>query len=182
MIRSICETPFLSPLLLLSVLLVLSAGCASPSATGRAAGGDPAGDSTRAAVLEMMRTLEREPLSAQAPFLRDRAFAWVATAPETRTLEIDASYLKELDNGNYVFKGEMMMQFVFGMVLWRFSPEGEGGGRIAQVEGGLRSMIAAYRNILLADKKLTDPWLDRVDELRRLGKLRGYAEELEARR
>ena len=184
MIRSIpVPIPSMRALLPMAALLALAIGCGSPSSARRADTVRDAGaDSTRAIVLEMMRTLEREPLSAQAGSLRSRAFEWVATTSDLRDFDMDASILEPLENGVYPFNGELMMQFVFGMVLWRFSPEGAAEDRVAQVEAGLRSMIVAYRNILLADKKLTDPWLDRLDELRRLGRLRSFVEDLEARR
>lgn len=174
--------PALLASILLSALLTLAAGCASPSDARRTAATTPGDDSTRTAMLEMMRTVEREPLAATAPAMRTRAFDWVASAPELRGFDMDAQYLDELDRGVYPFKGEMMMQYIFGMVLWRFSPEGTSSDRIAQAEAGLRSMIAAYRNILQSDRKLSDPWLDRLDELRRLGRLRAFVEEFEARR
>jgi hypothetical protein len=39
-------------------------------------------------------------------------------------------------------------------------------------------MITAYRNMLQADAKLRDHFLDELDQLRRLGKLRDYIERI----
>jgi hypothetical protein len=171
---------------LLLALLPIAIGCGSASTVRNNAPAPDARlavpDSTGLANLEKMRRVEREPLTAEAPDLRREAFEWVVSSPDLGGFEADASWVGELDRGNYPFKGEMMMQFVFGMVLWRFSGEVTSGDKIAQVEGGFRSMIAAYRNILLADKNLRDPWLNQLDEIRRTGKLRAYIEEIEGRR
>ena len=172
-------------LLLLPALLLPSVGCGSASTVRRAdavAGSGAVEDSARSAMLEIMRRVEREPLSAEAPDLRSQAFTWVVSAPDLKGFDIDASYVDPLDKGVYPFKGEMMMQFVFGMVLWRYSPESTGGVKAAKIEAGLRSMIAAYRNIVQMDRNLKDPWLEHLDELRRLGRLRAYVEEIEAGR
>jgi hypothetical protein len=180
------SAPILRLLLLLPALLPIVAGCGSASSARRAdsdrQGGSIVEDSTRSAILEIMRRVEREPLAAEAPDLRTQAFTWVVSTPDLKGFDIDASYVEPLDKGVYPFKGEMMMQFVFGMVLWRYSPEAAAGGNVAKIEAGLRSMIAAYRNIVLMDRNLKDPWLERLDELRRLGRLRAYVEEIEAAR
>jgi hypothetical protein len=172
-------------LLALPAVLPIVVGCGSASSARRAdqqQGGPIVEDSTRSAILEIMRRVEREPLAADAPDLRNQAFTWVVSTPDLKGFDIDASYVDPLDKGVYPFKGEMMMQFVFGMVLWRYSPEAAAGGKVAKIEAGLRSMIAAYRNIVLMDRNLKDPWLERLDELRRLGRLRAYVEEIEAAR
>src|SRR5688500_18010485 len=109
----------LLPLVVLSALLLPMTGCGSASTTSRA--GQPTAttttrgtpDSTLRAMLEAMRRLEREPLAAGAGELRRRTFAWIATAPQISGIDLDASYVSELERGTYPFQGEMMMQFFF---------------------------------------------------------------------
>jgi hypothetical protein len=128
---------------------------------------------TRDEAIALMRALESAPLAPGATDDRQRAFAWIASSDELE-IAIDGRYLKPLEDSEYPFAGELLMQFAFGMAMHRLSPEGAASEYAAQVEAGLRSVIAAYRNMVQADVKLGDKFLDDLDQIRRLGRLREY--------
>jgi hypothetical protein len=131
--------------------------------------------------LELMRRVEREPLAAGAPQMRQRAFEWAMSSKELGDITVETRYLSELENSNYPFKGEMLMQYVFGMAVWKMTGDSLRTDYQTQVEAGLRSVLAAYKNMLVADAKLREPSLDSLDEIRRRGRLRDYIREIDAR-
>jgi hypothetical protein len=128
----------------------------------------------RDTALAMMKRLESAPLAASAVEERRLAFEWLAANAELGQLGIEGQYLKPLVEGDYPFAGELLMQFAFGMAMHRFTPEGETGEPEAEIEAGLLSVITAYRNMKQLDIKLGDRFLDDLDQIRRLGRLRAY--------
>jgi hypothetical protein len=128
--------------------------------------------------LAMMRRVEQEPLAAGATEIRRKAFEWVARSKQVGTIEVDTDYLHDLEEW-YPFKGEMLMQYVFGMVTWKLAGDSLREDRKTQIEAGLRSVLAAYKNILAADPKLHESFLDRLDGIRKLGKLREYIDRVD---
>ncbi|HVK39304.1 MAG TPA: hypothetical protein VNA88_12260 [Candidatus Kapabacteria bacterium] len=129
---------------------------------------------TRDSALALMRALEAAPLGRGASVDRQRAFEWLASTDDLDGIAIDGRYLRPLEESEYPFAGELLMQFGFGIAMHRMSPEGEASDHAEQVEAGLRSVIAAYRNMVREDVKLGDKFLDDLDQIRRLGKLREY--------
>jgi hypothetical protein len=160
-------------------LSILVVGCTSSRTTTSAAQGSSL---TTEEALEIMRRVEREPLSAEAPGLRRTALDWVVNSKELGDLSIETSYLRELENSNWPFKGEMVIQFLFGSAIWRMTGDSLRSDPLAQAEAGLRSVLAAYKNMLAADAKLREPSLDDLDEVRRLGKLRAYIRDIDSKR
>jgi hypothetical protein len=169
-----------------------ASGCsASRQASGTISDGDstaralpqettlPATSLSRDSAIAIMKRLEREPLAPGATADRQRAFEWLAANDELGGIAIDGRYLKPLEDSDYPFAGELLMQYGFGMALYRMTPEGAVSERAAQVEAGLRSVIATYRNMVQADIKLGTKFLDDLDQIRRLGRLREYIEKVD---
>lgn len=129
---------------------------------------------SRDSALALMRALEAAPLAPGATVDRQRAFEWLASTDELDGIAIDGRYLRPLEESEYPFAGELLMQFGFGIAMYRMSPEGEASEHAEQVEAGLRSVIATYRNMVREDVKLGDRFLDDLDQIRRLGRLREY--------
>jgi hypothetical protein len=176
----------------LFLLLTIATGCASRQGAVRPESGPESGSQSQAkeeagsdpgpkalapmpddSAVIAIRGLEAEPFSDNAPTLRRRLFEWLLTAPNLPDFNASTLPIDELQSSAHANKEELMMQFLFGGAAWRL---GAGGSRdlAAQQEAGLRSMIVAYRNMVQADPGLRDDFLDRLDELRRLGELRRY--------
>lgn len=162
-----------------AILATLAMSCGGAKTTTRDATQVPTSSLTRDEAIAIMRALEADPLADVAPQNRERVFAWVVSDPSLRGMAIDGRYLERLEESDYPFAGELLMQFAFGMAMYRLSPEGVEADHEASVEAGLRSVIAAYRNMAQADTKLGDRFLDDLDQIRRLGRLREYVRKVD---
>lgn len=159
------------------VAALLSGGCGASRDAQRAGTSAPSlspSTLSRDSAIAIMRRLEQAPLAAGATSDRQRAFEWLASSEELSGIAIDGRYLKPLEDSDYPFAGELLMQFGFGMALYRLSPDGAASEYPAQVEAGLRSVITTYRNMVQADIKLGNRFLDDLDQIRRLGRLGEY--------
>lgn len=136
----------------------------------------------REQALEYMRFVEEQPLAGEAQQRRRLAFEWLVAAKELKGVAFDASLIEPLNGSSYVFNGELMMQYFFGHAMWALSPQASGADPQSGAEAGLRSMIAAYRNIVQLDAKLREPWLEWLDRMRREGRLRTYVDSVMALR
>lgn len=129
--------------------------------------------------MAIMRRLEAAPLAAGATAERQRVFEWLASTDQLEGIAIDGRYLDKLESTEYPFAGELLMQFAFGIAMHRVSLDGVASEHIDEVEAGLRSAITAYRNIVQTDFKLADKFLEDLDQIRRLGRLRAYIEKVD---
>ena len=166
---------------LFPALSILIVGCTSSQTSSSASSGAKGASLTTEEALEIMRRVEREPLSAEAPELRRTALEWVVNSKELGDLSIETSYLRELENSTWPFKGEMVIQYLLGSATWKLTGDSLRNDRLAQAEAGLRSVLAAYKNMLAADAKLREPSLDDLDEIRRQGKLRLYIRDIDSK-
>jgi hypothetical protein len=139
---------------------------------------------SRDSVPELVRRLERDPLDRSAQVLRRRLFAWM-TAADLGGCPIDAVYIaaleRDLESADYPYREELSMQYMFGAACAALAPEGLKDCHDG-VEAGLRSMIAAYRNMVQIDRSLRNGALDSLDQVRRLGRLGSYIQDREKER
>jgi hypothetical protein len=161
------------------VVALLFVACGGSREASRASGQGstmtlPPTTISRDSAVAIMKRLEAAPLAPGAVQDRQRAFEWIAANEELGGIAIDGRYLRPLEESDYPFAGEMLMQFAFGMAMYRMTPDGEASEHAEQVEAGLRSVITAYRNMVQADIKLGTKFLDDLDQIRRLGRLREY--------
>ncbi|MBC8144131.1 MAG: hypothetical protein H7X80_01030 [bacterium] len=170
----------------LFIAALLFASCAGSKQTPRADSNQKSsrtvvasGMISRDSAIAIMRRLETDPLAAGATMDRQYAFEWLASSDEMKGIAIDGRYLQPLEESDYPFAGELLMQFAFGMALHRLSAESAASDHASDVEAGLRSVIATYRNMVQLDVNLSDKFLDDLDEIRRLGRLRAYIEKVD---
>lgn len=181
---------------ILPVLLLLLIGCASRKGALRADANNGRGDAasdgaadpnidfvpTGLAVMPddsaliAVRRLEADPLADDAALLRRRLFEWLLASERLHGFDASTTPIDDLQRTGYPYKTEMLLQFLFGGAAWGLGPEAKPGDLAAQQEAGIRSMIAAYRNIVQLDPQQRESFLDRLDELRRTGDLRRYIE------
>jgi hypothetical protein len=163
------------------LLLILLAGCATQKGSVRPGDNGAGRDTLLAAVTPMpddsaviaVRALEADPTAPAAPALRKRLFEWVLTSKSLRGFDASTRPIDDLERSEYPYKDELMMQFIFGGAAWRIAADSSADLTMQQ-EAGVRSLLAAYRNVIQFQPSLRDQFLDRLDELRRRGELRGY--------
>ena len=122
----------------------------------------------------MIRQLEAEPLVRGAIPLRTTVFAWVIGTERLHGFSAPTTPVEPFNASSHPYKEELMMQYLFGAAAHAAGSTPDAGDVIEQQMAGIRSMIAAYRNMIQSDPSLHDPFLDHLDDLRRRGELRWY--------
>lgn len=171
--------------MLLGAMLPLVVGCSSGSETGVVA---PNGDSSESTAtiglteaLSMIEHLERYPLSAEASSQRTILTAWSVASTDITPFALDDSYIRPIHEGDHPYGPELFLQYMFGVARGHTS-EARGTSEVDAIESGLRSMLAAYKSMLVEDETLRDPFLDDLDRLRQKGSLREYILDVWRRR
>ncbi len=172
-------------LLLLAASALLLVGCSS-ARTSAADRNRPSGNSDSALfaseafddeeAVAAVRRLESDPLDTLSASLRRRLFAWLVASPRLQGFASATLPIDELQRSPFPHREELMMQYLFGSAALVVTARTAMPDLVDQQEAGLRSLIAAYRNIVRADPNTHDPFLDNLDGIRRRGELRNYIE------
>ena len=136
---------------------------------------------TLSEALSLITSLEQDPLAEEAPARRMVLTAWVMASPDVGDLVPDDRYVGDLFSSDDPYSSELFMQYMFGMAQSQAQTEGL-PKQTEAVEEGLRSMLATYKSLVAADESLRDRFLDELDRIRQLGKLRSYIESVDAQR
>jgi hypothetical protein len=122
----------------------------------------------------MIRRLEIEPLGAEATRMRQALFVWMVGSERLQGFDAATGPIDGLESSSNSYREELMLQFLFGGAGWVVRSAPDSSDLAAQQEAGIRSMLAAYKNMAQVDANLADPFLDKLDEIRRMGELRDY--------
>ncbi|MBS1912949.1 MAG: hypothetical protein JST22_13265 [Bacteroidetes bacterium] len=168
------------------VLLLALVGCSASHDATRESG---AGVSDSSAVLQAVpplitddsavaavHRLESDPLDSAAALLRAPLFSWMIASDRLSGFQAITLPIDELSEGNYRYANELVMQYMLGCAAWHVSRSPGAMDTIEEQAAGIRSMIAAYRTMVRTDPSLRDPFLDRLDDIRRRGDLRSFIE------
>lgn len=157
-----------------AVALLIWSGCSSSSDNSGVTtpvSNEQSTISTAEAIL-LITALEQSPFSADATAQRTVLTAWTVASPDIGPLAVDDRYIVHLQEGDYPYGSELFLQYMFGLARAQATMESPRHADV--IESGLRSLLAAYKSMVLADDTLRDRFLDDLDELRRKGKLREY--------
>ena len=166
----------------MAVAVLFWSGCSSSSDTS---GVTTPVESEQSAIataeaLPLITALEQTPFSADAAAQRTVLTAWTVASPDIGPLVVDDRYIVHLQEGTHPYGSELFLQYMFGLARAQATMEGPSHADV--IESGLRSLLAAYKSMVLADNSLHDRFLDDLDDLRRRGKLREYIIGIDRRR
>jgi hypothetical protein len=122
--------------------------------------------------LILIRMLENDPLMADGPSLRSRLFAWVIASPSLAGFETATAPIDPLGTSAYPYREELLMQYIFAGAAWHMTVRDTSATIVDQQIAGVKSLLTAYKNLLLRDGSLHASLIDSLDDARRRGTLR----------
>lgn len=132
---------------------------------------DPVPDDSAAVLVQL---LEQEPFAPDAAERRARLFAWLIGSERLGGFDAATRPIDSLERSGHAHVEELTLQYMFGGAVWKLRTPRDSFDLVGQQAAGIRSMIAAYRNMVQRNPALRAAWLDRLDELRRRGELQWY--------
>jgi len=179
-------------LFLLLPLAAIGVGCSPPQQSAKQATADtvvtPPSDTAPPPIRELVtslsddsaavlvRALEEDPLGEDATRLREELLQWGAASEMLQQFTPQTAPIDELQSSSYRYREELFLQYLLGAAAHAATPHGM-FDVIEQQAAGIRSMLAAYRNIVQRDRSMTHPFLERLDDIRRRGELRSYIQQ-----
>lgn len=125
----------------------------------------------------LITALEQAPLSPAASAQRTVLTAWVVASPEVGPLTVDDDAIRPFQETDFPYSPELFLQYMFGMA--RAQATTKGASQLQAIESGLRSLLAAYKSIVVVNPQMHNPFLDTLDRLRQQGKLQEYVRSVE---
>lgn len=130
-------------------------------------------------VLQFIIQLERDPLGASAPEIREALLAWIIEAEEFELIVCgDTSDLfRDLNN----FVPELFGQTIFGAAAFVVKHPEKAGDDFAKQLAGIESMLRAYESILASAPTARGESLDNLLSMRQDGSLESWVEKMTQR-
>lgn len=143
--------------------------------TAQAAFAQSQADKDRAAFISNTRLLEKKPFDPNADAARKWGFKWVADTDQVSVV-LCSDTLKLLPDKKNKFKGELLMQFMFGIAAFKLeNPDKKDDEKAAQL-AGLESMLRAYEAMVAANEKAKNAELDALLVKRGNGELKAMVD------
>jgi hypothetical protein len=129
----------------------------------------------RKAFIVNARLLEKKPFDPNADTARKWGFQWVAETDDVSVV-MCAGTMKLIPEKKNKFKGELLMQFTFGMAVFKLeNPDQKTDENAAQL-AGLESMLRTYEAMLAENEKAKNADLDALLVKRGNGELKALVE------
>lgn len=132
-------------------------------------------DKDRAAFIGNTKLLEKKPFDPNAPAARNWNFKYIADTDEVSVV-VCGGALKLIPEKKNKFKGELLMQYTFGMAVFKFeNPDKKNDENAAQL-AGLESMLRTYEVMIAENEKAKNAELDALIVKRDNGELKSIIE------
>lgn len=129
----------------------------------------------RTAFINNTRLLEKKPFDPNAEVARRWGFKWI-TETDQVTVVLCLETMKLNPEKKNKFKGELLMQFTFGMAAFKLeNPDRKDDENAAQL-AGLESMLRAYETMVAENEKAKNAELDALLAKRGGGELKALVE------
>lgn len=113
----------------------------------------------RTAFINNTRLLEKKPFDANANAARQWGFKWVADTDDVSVV-LCSDTMKLIPDKKNKFKSELLMQFTFGMAVFKLeNPDKKDDENAAQL-AGLESMLKTYEVMVTENEKAKNAELD----------------------
>lgn len=132
-------------------------------------------DKDRIAFINNTKILEKKPFDSNAPAARNWNFKYVADTDEVSVV-LCSGTMKLIPEKKNKFKGELLMQFTFGMAVFKFeNPDRKNDENAAQL-AGVESMLRTYEVMVAENPKAKNAELDALLVKRDNGELKALIE------
>ena len=129
----------------------------------------------RKAFINNTHLLEKKPFDPNAPVARNWGFKWIADTDQVSVV-MCSDTMKLIPEKKNKFKGELLMQFTFGMAVFKLeNPDRKTDETAAQL-AGLESMLKTYEAMIAEDAKAKNSELDALLLKRSNGELKTLVE------
>lgn len=113
----------------------------------------------QAAFIRNAKLLEKKPFDPNAETVRKWGFKWIADTDEV-TVTICSDSMKLIPEKKNKFKGELLMQYTFGMAVFKLeNPDKKNDENAAQL-AGIESMLRTYETMIAENEKAKNAELD----------------------
>ncbi|HEY0427289.1 MAG TPA: hypothetical protein VGC76_05745 [Pyrinomonadaceae bacterium] len=113
----------------------------------------------KAAFISNTRLLEKKPFDPNADAARKWGFQYITDTDDVSVV-LCSGTMKLIPEKKNKFKGELLMQFTFGMAVFKLeNPDKKDDENAAQL-AGLESMLRAYEAMIAANEKAKNAELD----------------------
>ena len=113
----------------------------------------------RASFISNTRLLEKKPFDSNAGAAREWGFKWVADTDEVSVM-LCSDTMKLIPEKKNKFKGELLMQFTFGMAVFKLENPDQKDDENAAQTAGLESMLKSYEVMIAENNKAKNAELD----------------------
>lgn len=132
----------------------------------------------RAAFISNTRLLEKKPFDANANAARLWGFKWVTDTDDVSVV-LCSGTMKLIPEKKNKFKSELLMQFTFGMAVFKLeNPDKKTDENAAQL-AGVESMLKTYEVMVAENEKAKNAELDALLVKRGNGELKALVEAAE---
>lgn len=132
-------------------------------------------EKNRTSFISNTRLLEKKPFDPNADAARKWGFMWVADTDEVSVV-LCSETMKLIPEKKNKFKGELLMQFTFGMAVFKLeNPDQKDDENAAQL-AGIESMLKSYEVMVTENNKAKNAELDALLVKRNNGELKALIE------
>lgn len=129
----------------------------------------------RADFIRNAKLLEKKPFDPNAQAAREWAFKWIADTDQVSVV-LCSDTMKLIPEKKNKFKAELLMQFTFGMAVFKLeNPDRKTDEKAAQL-AGLESMLCTYETMIGENENAKNADLDALVAKRNNGELKALVE------
>ena len=129
----------------------------------------------RASFISNTRLLEKKPFDQNADVARQWGFKWIADTDDVSVV-LCSDTMKLIPEKKNKFKSELLMQFTFGMAVFKLENPDKKNDEVAAQLAGVESMLRAYEVMVAENEKAKNAELDALLVKRNNNELKALVE------
>lgn len=132
-------------------------------------------DKDRASFISNAKLLEKKPFDQNAAKAREWGFKWLVETDDV-SVTLCSETMKLIPEKKNKFKGELLMQFNFGMAVFKLENPDKKNDEAAATLAGLESMLRTYEAMIAENEKAQNAELDALLAKHSNGELKALVE------
>lgn len=129
----------------------------------------------RTSFIANAKLLEKKPFDPNAAAAREWGFKWLIETDDV-SVKLCSETMKLIPEKKNKFKGELLMQFNFGMAVFKLENPDKKTDEVAANVAGLESMLRTYEVMVAENEKAKNAELDVLIVKRNNGELKAMVE------